>query len=375
MAYRLPTVEVPSAVSVMRRCHESADTPRLTRAGACAGAGAGAGVCAGAAVVREDDAVLACPSTAASIPLPGDVLTHIVTFLSVRFQPLSFVVVAVSRPPPQLLPSSSSQPFDCRRFASTSRDCRDASRSRLTSARRVLELMTTDPKAGLRQAHEDGWCPAGPKASHFLLSLHQVVRPVSIGRAFWTLDRSSGASTDEAWTAARPLADAFMEAGWDFDGVHVVDALRSVLLRTGAPSSAMEMAFFLKAIGRRYLATAVTPRPTSVAGRNFRTLDAVYLTLYASVILNGDLYNPAIKRHARMSRTQFMEVHGSVPLLQYVTPEFLGGVYDSVAQAPLPLRGWKTPTAMAGGTAAVQLRRIRTSMQRAARWVRRTLVG
>jgi hypothetical protein len=114
--------------------------------------------------------------------------------------------------------------------------------------------------------------------------------------------------SEAAWDAAMPFVVEFLNV-FDFRGMTVTQALRSVLDHTGLPTSTRSVCFLLRSIAKKYLVTVVEPAPTAWPNNNFTDRGSIYMLMYSAMILNGDLQAPAIKPQHKMRRDVFIRNH------------------------------------------------------------------
>lgn len=171
--------------------------------------------------------------------------------------------------------------------------------------------------------------------------------------------------SNAAWKAAKPAAVAYM-ASFDFDGMAPVQALRTVLLRTSAPSSTRAVSFLLRMTSARYFRTAVEAHPHGPLAAYFPDLDAVYLLMYGCFILNNDVHSKALKPGMKMTRERFIANHRGTPGLENVSTELLAAAYDDIKAQPLPLKGWDGESARAAAALPSFLTSVACSVRHSA---------
>lgn len=77
--------------------------------------------------------------------------------------------------------------------------------------------------------------------------------------------------SEAAWKAAKPAAVSYMKSSFDFDGMTVVEALRTVLLQVSAPQSTRSVSFLLRMTSARFFHSAVLTHPGTPIATFFPT--------------------------------------------------------------------------------------------------------
>ena len=124
--------------------------------------------------------------------------------------------------------------------------------------------------------------------------------------------------------------------GMSFQGVGFVSALRHMLTKSGfrMPGEAQKVSRFLEAF-------AVCYHEANLEAEGLDTADKCEILAFATVMLNTDQYNPAIKKNKKMTRTQFKRnMRG-----QGVSDSFLDVVFTDIAaeRIAMPIPGQPAP--------------------------------
>lgn len=91
----------------------------------------------------------------------------------------------------------------------------------------------------------------------FVIEAQQHALPTKTVCSILTPQRFAGVlSSEAAWKAAKPTAVAYLKS-YDFTGLSLCQALRTLLWRTSVPQSTRSVSFLLRMFSARYFETAV----------------------------------------------------------------------------------------------------------------------